>query len=431
MTLLERLNEEASRYTSLRESTLQGVQELKASQLLGGEYSLQQLWQHQAFDGRALQLVDGSSLEVVEPGRWNHADGPDFKDAILIIGGELRRGNVELHVHPADWDAHGHANDSAYGGLILHVTWYSKPPAKSLSPQVPHLALERVFPDYTSWNDVQVKADATRQGIVHPCLERLATEPLALDRLLTSAGYYRLMAKTHRFIEGVQAENALQTFYEGLMVTMGYSRNVESFRRLAKEYPLSLLEPLPTKTRFAVLARAAGLLKENHRELWDLWWTSGIKPPLEPFTWDLRGTRPQNHPFRRLAGALGILHCLPQLLTKSLVDLPEAINEASALLKEEIGSKSALIGAKRAAVVTLNLFVPYRLALGELSERQLQVLPGEDVSMPMRDTWVRLTGRCDGVPKDGLRQQGLLQIYHDFCHNPRVMCANCPIANRP
>jgi hypothetical protein len=171
------------------------------------------------------------------------------------------------------------------------------------------------------------------------------------------------------------------------------------------------------------------LLTESQRELWDLWWKSGIKPPIEAFQWDLRGMRPQNHPYRRLAGALGILHNLPQLLSTPLVGLPEAINEAAELLKAEVESKSALVGTKRAAVVTLNLFVPYRLALGDLSERQLQALPGEDISMPMRDTWQRLTGRHDGIPRDGLRQQGLLQIYHDFCHNPRVMCATCPIVN--
>ncbi len=428
MSLLEQLKAWSAEYECLRAGS-QTLHEAGEATALGNEYSLQQLWQHQAFEKKALRLTDGTPLEVVEPGRWNHADGPDFQDAILIIGGELRRGNVELHVRPADWDVHGHAKDPAYGGLILHVTWYATPVAKTLSPQVPLLALEQNFPEYSDIPTFCAQHSQSAHSIERPCLARFSQSPLGLDRTLVSAGYYRLMAKTNRFVEGLQAENAMQVFYEGLMMTMGYSRNAEPFRRLAKEYPLTLLEPFPTKTRFAILARVAGLLNESQRDLWDLWWASGVKPPTEPFVWDLRGVRPQNHPFRRLAGALGIWHHLSNLLGLSLVDLPKAIVKAADLLKADIDSRIALVGATRAAVVTLNLFVPYRLALGELSERQLHALPGEDLSMPMRDTWMRLTGRKDGCPKDGLRQQGLLQIYSDFCHNHRIVCATCPIAN--
>lgn len=429
MTLLEQLKESSDGYAHLRAPVSEALQVADEGALLGDEYALQYLWQHQTFEGRPLQLVDGTTLEVVEPGRWNHADGPDFKDAILVIGGELRRGDVELHIRPADWDAHGHAKDPAYGNLVLHVTWSATPPAKTLSCHVPSLALERIFPELRTFDATYFARPKDALGVEHPCLAHFKQAPLELDRLLVSAGYYRLMAKTNRFIESLHAENATQAFYEGLMATMGYSRNAEPFRRLAKEYPLSLLEPFSTKSRFAILSRSAGLLKEERRELWDLWWTSGVKPPLEPYVWDLRGTRPQNHPFRRLAGALGILHHLPKLLDLPLAELPEAIVEAADFLKEDVGSRTSLVGMKRAIVVTINLFVPYRLARGELTERQLHALPGEDLSMPMRETWMRLTGSERGLPKDGLRQQGLLQIYSDFCHNHRIVCATCPIAH--
>lgn len=394
---------------------------------IGNEFALQALWNSQTFDGVALALPDGTPVEVIEPGRWNHADGPDFCDAVVMIGGEMRRGNVECHVAPTDWDVHGHATDPAYGGLILHVTWFADPPAKNLPKRVPQLALKPLLPFDSLTSGTLASRDAQWQGRERPCLARFRDEPLALDRTLVAAGYYRLLAKTNRFIEGLQAENPTQVFYECLMVAMGYSRNSEPFRRLAKEVPLAMLEPFPTKTRFAILARVAGLLKENQRDLWDLWWESGLRPPLEPYQWTLKGLRPQNHPYKRLAGGLGIVHHLGKLLETSLEDLPEAITQAADFLREDLGTKVALVGAKRAAAVTLNLFVPYRLALGTLSERSLMSLPSEDVSMPMRDTWQRLTGRTTHLPTDGLRQQGLLQIYSDFCHNPRFLCETCPL----
>ncbi len=429
MKHLEPLRERAASYEQFVHTFAQPMSQLPRESIVGNEFALQALWNEQAFEGVALALVDGTPVKVIEPGRWNHAVGPDFRDAILVIGGELRRGDIECHVSPSDWDAHGHRSDPEYGGLILHLTWYATPKAKTLSVHVPHLALEHLLPFYPVEiieKNVKKKEFA---GIEHPCLVRFRNEPLALNRMLAAAGYYRLLAKTNRFIENLQAENAMQIFYESLMSAMGYSRNAGSFRRLAREVTLTVLEPYPTKTRFAILARVAGLLKETHRELWDLWWQSGCLPPLQPYVWDYRGLRPQNHPFKRLAGGLGILHHLEQLMEVPLQELPEAISHAADFLRKEIGASTALVGKKRAASVTLNLFVPYRLALGLLSKNQLNALPGEDVSMPMRDTWLRLTGQSSGIPKDGLRQQGLLQIYTDFCHNQQIICETCPIAN--
>ena len=58
--------------------------------------------------------------------------------------------------------------------------------------------------------------------------------------------------------------------------------------------------------------------------------------------------------------------------------------------------------------------------------------PSESISAPMRTMANRLFGR-DHNPgalysADGLRQQGLLQIFSDFCLNVRGDCAGCRFA---
>ena len=421
------LRDVSAPYQELLKASVQGCREPNAS-FAGDEQVLQLIWQMQAFEGAALVLVDGTPVEVIEPGRWNHADGPDFCDAVLLIGGALQRGNVEVHVRPTDWDAHQHTPNPAYGGVILHVTWFASPPAKTLPTRVPHLALERILPSYAAVQAALQKREGEATGLIHPCLQTYQQAPLELDRVLVAAGYHRLLAKTYRFVEQAEAADTAQVFYESLMTTMGYRRNTEPFKRLAKEVTLKALEPFSSKARFAVLARIAGLLKETQRDLWDLWWESGLQPSVQPYQWDFTGLRPQNHPLKRLAGCVGVLHHLPKLLGTPLADLPKAITQAADHLRTELGFKAALIGKQRAAAITTNLFVPYRLALGSLTAGQLMALPSEDLSMPMRDTWKRLTGKEEGIPTDGLRQQGLLQIYADFCHNPNVICATCPLA---
>lgn len=92
------------------------------------ERLLQQIWLRGEFIQDGLRLSDGRALKILRRGRWNRLPGPDFKDAEFFIGdaaaGEFIRGDVELHLRARDWDYHGHANDAAYGGVVLHVVLF-------------------------------------------------------------------------------------------------------------------------------------------------------------------------------------------------------------------------------------------------------------------------------------------------------------------
>ncbi|MFH1497977.1 MAG: DUF2851 family protein [Verrucomicrobiota bacterium] len=91
------------------------------------EALLQKIWCRREFAPAGLTTVAGERLEVLEPGRWNHLGGPDFRDARLLIDGREVRGDVELHLHARDWQAHGHAADEAYDGVVLHVVLFPPP----------------------------------------------------------------------------------------------------------------------------------------------------------------------------------------------------------------------------------------------------------------------------------------------------------------
>ncbi len=392
------------------------------------ELELQALWQDPHLRPTQMALSDGTPIEVLEVGRWNRSLGPDFRDALITVGGLLRRGDVELHLRPSDWDAHGHAGDPAYEGLILHVVWQGGAPAKTLPEGVPTLVLKPFFPGAETFDFSTLTPAVAACSAETPCRARLAESPGEAYRLAAAAGAFRLQCKAKAFAATLAAKDAFQTFYEGLLAAMGYGRNAATFRRLAEEVPFARLAALPSRLRFAVLAGVSGLLREESRELWDLWWQSGFPPALTPYAWDLRAMRPANHPVRRLAGAVGVLGAIAELLELPLELLPERLTEASRLLCCELGLKAAPIGANRANALVVNLFVPYRLALGTLSLDTLPELPSEDLSMPIRETWRRLTGSPRAVPKDGLRQQGLLQIYADFCNNPHIVCDACPVA---
>ncbi len=395
------------------------------------ESHIQALWFDKALRPKHLALADGTPIEVLEPGRWNLAAGPDFKDALISFGGVMRRGDVEIHLHPNDWDAHAHANDPAYAHLILHVVWFAAPPAKTLPASLPQLILQPFAEAQTPYpfETVTPAHYPYTDALLRPCKARLDATPGERERLLLAAGLFRLRVKSKTLVERIHSDGAEQALYAGILTAMGYGKNAPLFTRLAKELPFERLRDKSPLERFALLAGTAGLLKPDQRDLWDLYWNAGGTPTLTPYTWDLSGCRPQNHPYRRCAGAIGILQTAHTLTEGSLNKLPKRIAEASTLLAKPLHLPGTPIGISRATALVINLIAPYRLAQNALVQAELEALPPENISAPMREVWLRLTGDATlPLPKDGLRLQGLLQLHTDFCANPHLLCTLCPLA---
>ena len=99
-------------------------------------------------------------------------------------------------------------------------------------------------------------------------------------------------------------------------------------------------------------------------------------------------------------------------------------------LSRKAGKPCALIGPSAASAITTNVVLPY---LGAIRPDAREVLckgiPSETISAPMRTMANRLFGR-DHNPSalyasSGLRQQGLLQIFADFCLSAKSGCDGC------
>ncbi len=85
------------------------------------EQLLHYVWKHRLFPLNGLTTTDGEVVEVIDVGLHNHDAGPDFFNAKVKIGDTVWVGNVELHCKSSEWYMHGHATDSAYDNVVLHV----------------------------------------------------------------------------------------------------------------------------------------------------------------------------------------------------------------------------------------------------------------------------------------------------------------------
>src|SRR3954470_16785297 len=86
----------------------------------GSERALAAVWLA-GLAAHALTATDGTPVTVVAPGIPGGGPGPDFRHAVLVLGGELRFGDVEVHLRSSGWFAHGHRRDPAYNDVVLHV----------------------------------------------------------------------------------------------------------------------------------------------------------------------------------------------------------------------------------------------------------------------------------------------------------------------
>ena len=375
------------------------------------ERHVQAIWYDAALRPTPLHTRNGTEVRVVSPGTWNLGPGPDFHNAVLELGRSRRRltGDVEVHMHPSDWDAHGHGGDPRYRGVVAHVTWNGGPIPKSLPSDAVSIWIGRFVVSNPRFSPLSIDLAAypySRQPDgERPCEAALGCNPDRAVAMLAEAGERRLRRKARQVAERLgTGVDAHQLFYEETMCALGYSRNSAGFRRVARRLPI---RELP---RDVAAARAAMLVVGGFED------------------WDRAGQRPCNAPEVRLSHAAEMFTETPFMDFARCADFTR--RSVSAMARSMCAG--GCLGRGRAAAVIANVVVPFALASGNISAVP-EWLPPEDVSGPVRLMAFRLFGR-DHSPTamyagNGLLVQGLLQVFGEMCLPRHPDCGPCPLGS--
>lgn len=396
------------------------------------ERHLHALWYDDSLRPCELKTSRGEPVFVETPGRWNMEPGPDFRDAVLLIGRERRRlvGDAEIHIFSRDWKNHGHHIDPRYDRVRFHITWFPCSIDDDLFPPgTVHLSLcNASVEDLESIDLTAYPYDEPRALSVFPMLGK---NPDEVFQMLEHAGQERLRQKTQRMAWLISERGEAQALYEETATALGYKNNKAPFRTLSQSVTLAALSQYGSdwETVYAVLLGLSGLLpkqpgakwsaesKAYFRSLWDCWWREEHKweevAPLSRSDWNFSGLRPLNHPVRRLCA-------LAQWVADECFQAGKIDRKSprSCFWSTHVGwtgseKKAALIGAGRMQAIELNVFVPFRLAKGD--ETVLEHLLIEPMNSVIRETAYRLFGP-DHSPKlyrSALARQGLIQIFND------------------
>jgi hypothetical protein len=439
------------RYAQIRASAKIRERPLFALPRNFSELELQAHWFAGDF-GRSFVSVAGEKIEIVQFGVWNRAAGPDFSDASIRVNSRLVRGSIEFDLANRNWETHGHATNPAFDETALHV-FVDTGPREFFSRTSAHRNVPQVRVDPVTLPGLTNNLPLARPGRCHAPLRDLPDEKVT--SILEAAAQFRLQRKAERLQRLADLHGVDEALFQEMAAALGYKQNKLAFTLLAQRWPLKTLRTAPHEIE-AILFGLAGFLDAPDlrqfaettrgylRNLWDQWWSRRAeleRLALPPRTWRLSGTRPLNHPQRRLA-ALGILaKSWPQfrrsLGKKDLAATSDFLGGLSHpfwdfhyTLRSAAAAKAmALIGATRIAEILANVVLPFRHRPAASAWPNYEKLPARLTNRRLETGAARLFG---GDPRRGqflrtvARQQGLLQIYEDFCLQDNSDCAQCP-----
>jgi len=486
------------------------------------ERFLRHIWSRQYLDRLALKTTDNQMVQVLETGRPNHDGGPDFRDAIVRIDGTTFHGDVEIHRTPSDWRLHRHSDDPRYNKVILHVVFErGSDPAATYVPSgrsIPVLLLEPFLTESirTLWHKTIVDEQALLKktircfdlneildpGLLSGWIRRLAVERLELklrrfDERLRELAQIHLMAvrdyddgrgrwrvqgdpddvppPQKDFTQSQLAPRELwdQLLYEGLMECLGYSKNQESFLRLARAVTLNAIRSHhienDEEALQALLLGAAGLLpklktvrdresREFVRQLGHRWKAQKMfyrSSVLHAADWQFFPTRPVNFPTLRMGAASQLIrailcHDLFRRIIQALKETENKTLKTSSLRKllavqpipywtrhyrfDHPSPKPVHpFGPERTDAALTNAVIPLALLYARIFKdrlvregalRHFELMPpAAENSITRAMERQLLKGRLG--PGSVSQQQGIIQLYKFYCSEER--CAECEV----
>jgi hypothetical protein len=444
------------------------------------------LWAEQPLKGLAYRTSDNKEIRIVSTGLWNSSPGPDFTDARLYIGGQLYKGDVEMHLYSSDWYRHKHHLDNKYNNLVLHVTLWNdeeRPIRLNNKAEVPELILSPLLRERLEEVDKLLELDiAPKQGgyfaSAGRCYSYVKQSPLQKTiSFLQGAGESRLLRKVENLrLRLSKSDNDYdEVLYQGIMGALGYRHNQLPFLQLAEAVPYKKIrhiikhyppdnKPLAIQSVFLnaaglVPASADNLSQEAKKYLKYLGEFSGSANGFEKLesSWQIPGGRPANSPYRRIAG-MSYLLVKEMSLFAGVIDVTtnssaDARKELIQLISvpaigfwatrsnfdsQPFTKEYALVGQERADAIILNVIIPLVFLYSQseknsvLQESVLNLYRAYPKLMENYYTRFMKQRIFKSDPKlypDAVKtastQQGLIEIFTDFCKKGYEGCEHC------
>lgn len=414
------------------------------------EFVLHYIWQHKLFVQHELISTDGQKIEVIDVGKPNIHEGPDFFNAKIRIGNTIWAGNVEIHNFASDWNKHRHQSNKNYQNVILHVVKKADVPVFLTDGQkIPQLEL-------TYADEIERNYEALHSNTKWiACEDKLCDVPDIIISEWKSALISERLEQKVKEIDDLlmmNDNNWEETLYLVLCKYFGFSVNNEAFLSLAKSIPwVVILKNCDEIFKLeALLFGQAGLLESfdcndeyirNLTSEYEFFRRKYNLQPMDSSKWRLLRLRPDNFPYIRLAQLASLLSAEQKMFSKlingtdikSIVDIFKNVSVSEYWTthytpKNKSTSRSKRIGESSIFSLIINVIVPMLFCYGEKTQNQnlkdramifLDNLPPENnyIIRNWNNTGVKIENASD--------TQSLIYLYKNYCE--KKDCLRCRI----
>lgn len=402
------------------------------------------IWQYQIFNSIALTTTQFDRLTILNPGKWNHNQGPDFSMARILINGEQWIGNIELHVRSSDWHLHHHDQDPNYKNVILHVVWQHDLdnnfiPVLELESRVPSLLLSK----YQTWSlqnsfiSCSGSTGSLDMQIVYPFL-----------KWLNAKRQTQRSKEVMILVESLSGDWE-EAFWRQLARSFGHKVNADSFERMAENLPYKILlrHQHNLKQLEALIFGQAGLLHSGTGDVYAdelykefIFLRRKYKLRRNVFPLYFLRMRPINFPTIRLAQLASLIHHHPDLL-RTIKDLEDQ-QSIKKLLKisagaywnthfrfgEETSFQLKNIGIGLIEKIMINTIIPFVRAYQSKRGKQQQLQYLDEWTSEMKSEYNSIVTGFSNIgmaPRNMEDSQGLLELKKSYCD--QLKCLDCAI----
>jgi Protein of unknown function (DUF2851) len=402
------------------------------------------IWQYQIFNSIALTTTQFDRLTILNPGKWNHNQGPDFGMARILINGEQWIGNIELHVRSSDWHLQHHDQDPNYKNVILHVVWQHDLdnnfiPVLELESRVPSLLLSK----YQTWSlqnsfiSCSGSTGSLDMQIVYPFL-----------KWLNAKRQTQRSKEVMILVESLSGDWE-EAFWRQLARSFGHKVNADSFERMAENLPYKILlrHQHNLKQLEALIFGQAGLLHSGTGDVYAdelykefIFLRRKYKLRRNVFPLYFLRMRPINFPTIRLAQLASLIHHHPDLL-RTIKDLEDQ-QSIKKLLKisagaywnthfrfgEETSFQLKNIGIGLIEKIMINTIIPFVRAYQSKRGKQQQLQYLDEWTSEMKSEYNSIVTGFSNIgmaPRNMEDSQGLLELKKSYCD--QLKCLDCAI----
>lgn len=406
---------------------------------------------------RPFYTLEGELVEILDPGKLNSNDGPDFTQAKIRLADKIWAGSVEIHLKSSDWKEHGHELSGRYKNLILHVVYKHDTIQIQLKEhRIPTLEINELIPKNYIDNFTLFQKSSQYSIPCSPFINDF-TDKYFIRNWLEILYKERFIHKTDSLKEMlVHFENNWEKVcFIILSRAFGNHTNSQIMMEWAEKIPIEIIRKYAhdVEQLEALFFGMAGFLEEQNekddysnklKQTFDYQKSLHSLVPLPNTTFKWKGVRPKNFPTIRLAQLAALYHQYQNIFS-SIVDAKEVKSlknifrnattssywqENYNFGKPEKKSTDRKLSDEFIDKILINALIPLRYAWQQNPSKDTEIkdLYWIKALKAEKNTTVAAYKQIGFPVENAIHSQALLQLKKYYC-DPKK-CLNCTVGQK-